>query len=86
MDKSELIKNRLDLECGIESQKLNAFLIFLTTGVLGFMGTFIFVDNTNLFVIGLLFTFSLFFTGVFLYKRSSRRIKEILKKIDNLEE
>lgn len=41
MDKSELKKNRLDLEYHGEAQKANAFLILLTTGILAFIGTFI---------------------------------------------
>ncbi len=85
MDKLQLQKNRLDLEYHGESQKANAFLILLTTGILGFLGTFLWLTERQLFLAGMMVTFIVIMVGILRYTKSSRRMKEILEEIGNIE-
>ena len=85
MEKAQLRKNRLDLEFHGESQKTNAYLILLTTGVLGFVGTFIWLKDQQLFYIGILVTLFLLATGFLFYRRSTQRMRKILDEIEQLE-
>ena len=85
MEKAQLKKNRLDLEYHGEVQKANAFLILLTTGVLGFLGTFIWLNNTLFFLYGTGATMVLFSIGFVFYKKRLKRMKEILDEIEQLE-
>lgn len=83
MDKQQLIKNRLDLEYHGEAQKTNAYLILLTTGILGFLGTFIWLKENKVF--GFVVTILILVIGGFLYKRSNDRMKEILEEIEKIQ-
>ena len=85
MEKAQLRKNRLDLEFHGESQKTNAYLILLTTGVLGFVGTFIWLKDGEAFYAGIIITFLVVVIGSLFYWRSSQRMNEILREIENLE-
>ena len=80
----QLKKNRLDLEYHGEAQKINAFLILLTTGVLGFLASFIWLANTRVFYIGAIITFLILLTGFLLYLKTAKRMKTILIEIENL--
>ena len=83
MKKQELIKNRLDLEYNHESHKANSFLAFMTTGLLGFIASFIWLKESS-FVVG--FAIALFVIGISLvaYYNCSKRMKNILSQIENL--
>ncbi|MBS3174373.1 hypothetical protein J4440_00660 [Candidatus Woesearchaeota archaeon] len=83
MDKQEIKKNKLDLQYQHESQKANTFLILITTGSLGFIGTFIWLKK-NYFITGLIITAFLIFIGNIAYKFSLKRMKEILTEIENI--
>jgi len=85
MEKVQLRKNRLDLEYHGETQKINAYLILLTTGVLGFVGTFIWLKDGEAFYAGIIITFLVVVIGSLFYWRSSQRMNEILREIENLE-
>lgn len=85
MDKSQLYKNCLDLEFHGESQKANAFLILLTTGILGFLGTFLWLKEKQLFLIGILIASIVVALGILFYTKSSRRMKEIIGEIKEIE-
>lgn len=84
MDKIQLKKNKLDLEYHGEAQKMNAFLILLTTGLIGFIASFIWLVNTKMFYTGVFLTFLILFIGLILYKKTSKRMKEILTEIEKL--
>ena len=84
MDKKQFKKNRLDLEYHGEAQKVNAFLILLTTGILGFFGTFIWLREKGVFYYGILITIFIFVFGLSFYRKSSKRMKEILDEVEKL--
>ena len=84
MDKQELKKNKLDLEYSSESQKMNSILVLLTTGVLGFVGSFIWLLNKNYFVYGIVLTFSILVVSYIFYKKVCKRMNSILIQIENL--
>ena len=84
MDKEQLKKNRLDLEYHGESQKANAFLILLTTGILAFLGTFIWLNDNNAFYLGIPIALIVSFIGALFYRKSSKRMGEILNEIENV--
>lgn len=83
-DRRKLKKNRLDLEFQGEAQKANAFLILLTTGILAFLGTFIWLRDSRSFYLGIIITAIASITGWLFYNKSSKRMKEILDEIENL--
>lgn len=84
MDKKQLKKNRLDLEYHGESQKANAFLILLTTGILGFFGTFIWLMDNELIYYGIATTLVIMISGLLFYRKSSNRMREILDEIEEI--
>ena len=84
MDKLTLRKNRLDLEYHGESQKVNAILILLTTGILAFIGNFIFLRDNQLFYFGAFFTSIIFIISLITYKKKIRRMNNILNEVENL--
>lgn len=79
MDKQQLIKNKLDLEYHGEAQKANAFLILLTTGILGFVSSFIWLKENKL--VGITITSIILFFGLVFYIKSTKRMKKILEEI-----
>ena len=85
MDKQHLLKNRLDLEYHGEAQKTNAFLILLTTGLLGFIGTFMWVKDNNIIYFGFLITITIFIFGLIFFIKSNRRMKEILEEKEKIQ-
>lgn len=84
MDKQQLRKNRLDLEYHGEAQKANAFLILLTTGILAFLGTFVWLNDSTLFGYGLMITAFVAAAGIILYLKSTTRMEEILNEIERI--
>ncbi len=85
MEKAQLRKNRLDLEYHGEAQKINAYLILLTTGMLGFLGNFIWLKDKQIFYIGIFITLFLLTAGLMLYRKSMRKMRKILDEIEQLE-
>ena len=86
MEKITLLKNRLDLEYHGEAQKANAFLVLLTTGILGFVGTFVWQASDVWFYFGIMTATIFFLVGLYLYIRSVKRMKEILDEVGCLHE
>lgn len=84
MDKKQLRKNRLDLEYHGSAQQANAFLILLTTGMLGFLGTFVWVGETRLLYVGSIITVAVSGVGAYFYFKSHHRMKEILNEIERI--
>ncbi len=84
MEKQELKKNRLDLEYHHESQKANTFLILLTSGTIGFIGTFIWLNN-SFFMTGAVITLLVTAIGFIAYILSLNRMREILSEIENIQ-
>lgn len=82
MDKQELKKNKLDLEYHSENQKANAFLAFITSGILSFISTFIWFKDY--FLIGFAIASIIMVVGILFYKKTLKRMKGILNKIENL--
>ncbi len=85
MDKAQLKKNKLDLEYHGEAQKINAFLILLTTGSLAFLGTFVWLKESQLFFSGIGVILVVLILGWVFYNKSSKRMKEILDEIENIQ-
>ncbi|MFH1073422.1 MAG: hypothetical protein V1743_08395 [Nanoarchaeota archaeon] len=85
MDKAQLRKNRLDLEYHGESQKANAYLILLTTGLLTFIGTFIWLTSSVPFYFGISIALIVSFIGVMLYKSTHDRMETILEEIEKIQ-
>ena len=84
MDQQELKKNKLDLEYNSESQKMNAILILLTTGLLSFLASFIWLLNKDYFIYGMLVTMFVLFISYLFYIRTVNKMKSILSQIENL--
>ena len=82
MDKVELRKNKLDLQYSFELQKVNIFLGMITSGVLGFIGTFVWLKSY--LWIGVLFTIIVIIIGFGLYRRTINNMNRILYQIENL--
>lgn len=83
MEEKQLIKNALDLEYQGESQRLNTYLALLTTGILGFIGTFIWLKSAFI-IFGLFIASLISFLGILLYRKSSRRMNGILTEIKQM--
>lgn len=84
IEKRQLRKNKLDLEYHSETQKTNAFLILLTTGMLAFLGTFLWSTKTTMVYYGMTITIVAAVCGAGFYMKSSKRMKEILSEIENI--
>lgn len=83
MNKKQLEKNKLDLEYHKYTQLLNGIFIFGTTGLLGFIGSFVWGNKSNL-LIGIIISTSIIIVAYFLYKNVNNRLEEISKEIQNL--
>lgn len=84
MSNKNFKKNKLDLEYHGESQKLNAFLILITAGLLTFISAFLFLRDNKIFYYGLAISLIVFVAGLIFYKKSSKRMGEILSEIEEL--
>ena len=82
MNEQELKKNKLDLEYNHELQKANVFLILITTGVLGFIGTFVWIRKYLLF--GFVLAGLIMIIGISLYLKTVSKMKQILFQIENI--
>lgn len=85
MDKRQLEKNKLDLEYHKYTQILNAILIFATTGLLGFIGSFIFlVEEVGRLFIGLSISIIVLVFSYGLYRKIDKKLQDISKKMDKI--
>lgn len=84
MNSEQIKKNKLDLEYHKYSQMLNAVFILLTTGVLGFLGSLIILNDKNKLFLGLGISAFVFIIGLSLLMRINDKLNEILNKTDNL--
>lgn len=84
MSRKDLVKNRLDLEYHSESLKASIYLILLTIGFLSFIGSFLFLRDNKLLISGLIITLSIFIFALIIYRKTSKRMREILLEIENL--
>lgn len=82
MDETELKKNVLDLKYKTELQRSNAFLLMATTGLIGFLASFIWLDDKM--VIGSVLTFVILSFSYVMYKDSCNRLKDILQEITEI--
>lgn len=82
LSRNEIEKNRLDLLYQKKLQEMNAFYIAATTGIIGFIGTFIWFPEK--FVAGGLFSVTVF--GTFFYKIVSveREMNSIILDLNSL--
>ena len=81
--KKQLRKNRLDLEYHGEAQKLNAYLILLTTGIFGFLGSVLLMPKDRMFF-GIAVTFLIAMVGAIFYYKSSMKMQQILEDVEKL--
>ena len=84
MNKALLKKNRLDLEFHALSQQGNALLILLTTGILSFIGSFLWLPSTRLYYYGISTSLAISLIGWFFYLKAGKRMREILVAIEQL--
>ena len=84
MDKREIKKNKLDLEYQKNSLILNGMLIFLTSGVFGFIASLIYLEDKYKLLIGLvLSSVTLIIIYVFI-RKVDYRMNDILGEIDRI--
>ncbi len=85
MDSKQIKKNRLDLEYNKHLQILNAVFIFLTTGLLGFLGSFIFLlEDKNKLLLGTGISVIVIIIGIIIYKKTNKKLEEVLEKIEKI--
>ena len=83
MDKvTALKKNRLDLEYHSQIQLLNTVLLFTTTGLLSFVGTFVW--KPELMLLGTLISIFVLMVCLIAYKRIQSNLRKILEEITGL--
>ena len=79
--KWQIKKNRLDLEYKSESQKSYIFLTFGTISVLGMLAAMVLQKQ---YLVGAVLTFLIFTAAMAFYRKTQKRMKKILNKIDKL--
>jgi len=84
MNKQDIKKNKLDLEYQKNIQLLNAIFIFLTTGLAGFVGSFIFLEDRTKLLVGTSISALILISGYFVYQRVNKRLEDILNQIGKL--
>ncbi len=84
MDRKQLKKNKLDLEYHKYSQILNSLLIFSTTGLLAFLGSFVFLENKNKLALGLSISAIMLIIAIGTYKKINKKLESIIAEIENL--
>jgi len=81
MNKREIKKNKLDLEYHKNSQILNGMLIFLTSGVFGFIASLIYLDDKYKLLIGLVLSSVTLIVIYTFMKKVDKRMSEILEEV-----
>lgn len=85
IDKKEIKKNKLDLEYHKNTQILNAVLIFLTTGLLGFIGSFVFLlEEKNKLFLGISLSVFILIVGYVIYRKTNKKLEEILEEVERI--
>lgn len=82
MDRIRLKKNRLDLVYHRRSQHQNAVLILATTGLLTFVGTFLWNEGDK--TAGFLITLFIFTVSALWYKKIDKDLHAISEEIEHL--
>ncbi len=82
MNAGDFRKNVLDLRYQEQLQKLNAILIFISVGILGFVGTFVWQYES--LAVGLLISIAIMGAGFILYRRTKDMMDTILLEIENI--
>jgi hypothetical protein len=80
MKVEEYRKNILDLRYQEQLQKLNAILVFISVGILGFVGSFVWQYES--LAAGLLISIIVMVLGFILYRRTKDRMEGILSEIE----
>jgi len=81
MDKGQLRKNKLDLEYNKYIQMLNGIFIFATTGLLGFIGSFIWTDNSKKLLIGTSASALVVIASLLFYKKINYKLENISEQV-----
>ncbi|HLC55305.1 MAG TPA: hypothetical protein VJJ75_02095 [Candidatus Nanoarchaeia archaeon] len=84
MKKTEIEKNCLDLEYKKQLQIMNAVIILATTGIISFIGTFIW--NKDLLLLGAAISFAILVVCRIIYANINRKLQEIAESIRSLKE
>jgi len=82
MDTEYFRKNVLDLRYQEQLQKLNAVLVFISVGVLSFVGTFVW--KFELLGVGVFISVAIIVIGYTLYKITKDRMNGILSEIESI--
>jgi len=82
MDKVDFKKNILDLRYQEQLQQLNAVLIFISVGVLGFVGSFIW--QPDYLALGFVLSVIIVSIGYLLYQKTKNRMNEIISEIEKI--
>jgi len=84
MNEKQIKKNKLDLEYNKYTQILNAVFIFLTTGILGFIGSFIFIENRDKLFLGIGISVFVLIIGYVIYKRTDNKLRSIIREVEKI--
>ncbi|MDP2973606.1 MAG: hypothetical protein Q8N60_01005, partial [Candidatus Diapherotrites archaeon] len=74
--------NILDLRYQEQLQQLNAVLIFISVGVLGFVGSFIW--QPDYLALGFVLSVIIVSIGYLLYQKTKNRMNEIISEIEKI--
>jgi len=83
MKAEDFRKNVLDLRYQEQLQKLNAVLVFISVGILGFVGSFVWQYES--LAAGVLISIIVMSLGFILYRRTKHRMDGILSEIEAIE-
>ena len=81
---AEIEKNKLDLRYQAQLQSFNAYLIAITTGVIGFAGTFIWFPDRKTVLIGSTLSFFAILGFFFLIQKTRKQMNSIMNELDSL--
>ena len=82
INKKSLKKNKLDLEYHKYTQLLNGTFIFATTGLLGFIASFIWTPTK--LVVGLIISLIILILSYYSYIKVNKKLNLIIQEIENL--
>ncbi|RLG16221.1 hypothetical protein DRN69_01395 [Candidatus Pacearchaeota archaeon] len=84
MDKQQIKKNKLDLEYHKLTQIFNSVLTITITGIFGFIGSFIFLEDKNKLAFGLTLSAVILILIYGVCNKIDKKLNQILKEIENI--
>ena len=81
MEKIQIEKNKLDLEFSRYSQLLKGVFIFATTGLIGFIGSFVWSEDLDKLLIGVFISVIIMVGSFTYYKKINYKLDKISEQI-----